>query len=187
MAYDVKNSLKSFDTKRTEAVEWFSRELSVVRTGRATPALLDLVQVESYGARVPIVQIGSVGNEDARTLRISLWDKKQIKDVERALVEADLGVSVMSDDSGIRVIFPELSSERRVQLLKLAKAKYEDARVTLRKVRDEIMKELDQKMKEGDIGEDEKFRAREEVQKRIDTTNATFDEMLARKETEIGH
>jgi len=181
MAYDF----KSFDTRRTEAVEWLAREFSAVRTGRATPSLLDLVQVESYGVRVPIIQVGSVSNEDARTLRISLWDKKQIKDVERALVEADLGVSVVSDDSGLRVMFPTLTSERRVQLQKLAKAKYEDARVTLRKVRDEIMKELDQKVKESEISEDEKFRLREEVQKRIDATNATFETMLARKEEEI--
>lgn len=181
MAYDF----KGFDARRAEVVEWLVREFATVRTGRATPALLDLVQVESYGVRVPIVQVGSVGNEDARTLRISLWDKKQIKDVERAIVEANLGVSVVSDDAGIRVMFPVLTSERRVQLLKLAKAKYEDARVTVRKVRDEIMKELDQKVKESEISEDEKFRLREEVQKRIDATNTTFEQMLARKEAEI--
>jgi len=175
----------SFDTRRTEIVGWLTREFATVRTGRATPTLLDMVQVESYGTRVPIVQVGSVGNEDARTLRVTLWDKKQIKDVERAITEANLGVSVMSDDNGIRVIFPELTSERRVQLLRLAKAKFEEARVTLRKARDEAMKDVDVKEREGGMGEDEKFRVKEEVQKRIDATNTVFDQMLARKETEI--
>lgn len=181
MPYDF----KPFDARRADIVEWLTREFSSVRTGKATPALLDLISVEAYGTRMPLQQVGSVSAEDARTLRVSVWDKKQIKDVERAITEANLGLSVMSDDAGVRVIFPELTSERRIQLMKLAKAKYEEARVTLRKVRDESMKELDREEKEGNISEDQKFKLREEVQRRIDTSNALFDEMLVKKEAEI--
>ncbi len=181
MAYDF----KAFDGKLAETKEWLTREFSAVRTGRATPALLDMVQVESYGSRVPLIQVGSVGNEDARTLRITLWDKGQIKAVEKAITDANLGVGVSSDDKGVRVTFPELTSDRRVQLMKLAKAKLEEARVAVRKARDEVMKEIDAQEKEGDIGEDEKFRLKEEVQKKVDGANKGLDEMIARKESEI--
>lgn len=181
MAYDF----KPFETKLKEAEEWLTREFGAVRTGRASGAILDMVQVESYGSRLPINQVGTVGNEDARTLRISLWDKSQIKAVEKAITDANLGVSVSSDDQGLRVIFPELTSERRAQLMKLAKAKLEDARVAVRKARDEVMKDLDAKEKEGEMSEDEKFRAKEDAQKRVDTVNKSLDEALVRKEKEI--
>jgi ribosome recycling factor len=182
MAYD----LKKFDAKLEDVASWLVREMSSIRTGRATPAILDSIKVTSYGASVPLVQVGSIGAEDARTLRVSLWDKNQIKDVEKAIIEADLGVSVVSDDKGIRVMFPELTSERRVQLIKLAKLKLEEARVTLRKSRDEAIKELDAVEKEGGMGEDEKFRTKGEIQKRVDALNAKLDDTLARKEVEIG-
>lgn len=181
MAYDF----KAFDTKLADAKEWLQREFGAVRTGRATPALLDMVRVDSYGARVPLTQVGSVGNEDPRTLRVTLWDKNQIKVVEKAIVDANLGVSVSSDDKGVRVTFPELTSERRTQLLKLAKAKLEEARVAIRKARDEVMKDIDVREKSGEMGEDERFRMKEDVQKRVDGANKDLDLILTRKEAEI--
>ena len=181
MAY----STKAFEHRAGEVVNWLEREFSGVRTGRATPALLDLVHVESYGARVPIVQVGSVSVEDARTLRISVWDTSVIKAVDKAIVEADLGVSVMTDSSGLRVVFPELTSERRTQLLKIAKAKHEEARMSLRGVRDDAMKEIESLLKAKEMSEDEKTAAKEQIQKKVDTFNTKFDEMLAMKEREI--
>lgn len=181
MAYDF----KPFDTKLKDATEWLLREYSTIRTGRATPALLDMIEIEAYGSRMRLEQVGSVGVEDARTLRISLWDKGQIKSVEKAIVDANLGLSVMSDDKGIRVIFPELTSDRRAQLLKLAKSKLEEARVAVRKSRDEAMKDLDAREKEGDMGEDEKFKLKEDIQKRVDGANRALDEALSSKEAEI--
>jgi ribosome recycling factor len=177
MAYDF----KPFDAKLKETLEWLAREFSAVRTGRATPALLDMIEVEAYGSRMRLEQVGSVGVEDARTLRISLWDKNQIKDVEKAIIDANLGLSVVSDDKGIRVIFPELTSDRRAQLMKLAKSKLEEARVAVRKSRDEVMKDISA----GDMGDDEKFKLKEDVQKRVDSANRTLDEALAKKEAEI--
>lgn len=181
MAYDF----KSFDAQTADILSWLSKEYAGVRTGRATPALLDSVQVESYGARVPLQQVGSVGVEDARTLRITLWDPNQTKDVERAILDANIGVSAVVDQKGLRVVFPELTSERRVQLLKLAKTKYEEARVSLRQRRDEAMKDIDAKEKDGALSEDEKFRTKEDLQKRVDATNQKIDELLSKKEKEI--
>ena len=183
MAYNV----KTFTVRGEEIVKWLEREFAGVRTGRATPALLDLVQVESYGARVPIVQVGSVSVEDARTLRISVWDPGTVKAVEKAITEADLGVSVVADGSGIRVIFPELTSERRTQLLKIAKAKLEEARVSVRGARDEAVKEIDTLQKSGEMSEDEKFNAKEDLQKKVEAYNNTLGNLFELKEKEINN
>ncbi len=166
-------------------IDWLTQEYTGIRTGQASPALLDSVKVDSYGAKVPLNQVGSVGVEDARTLRVSPWDAGQINAIETALHEADLGVSVATDSAGLRVIFPELTSERRVQLLKLAKQKLEDARVSVRGVRDEVLKTLDRQEKEGEISEDEKFTQKEQVQKQVDETNRKLEELFNKKEAEI--
>jgi ribosome recycling factor len=99
---------------------------------------------------VPLQQVGSLSVEDAKTIRISVWDHGAIKNVEKALMEADLGISVVADSSGLRAIFPELTSERRVQLLKLAKSKLEDARISIRTAREDAIKEMDRLEKEGE-------------------------------------
>lgn len=181
MAYNV----KPFTDRGEEIVKWLEREFGSIRTGRATPMLLDLVMVESYGMKVPLQQVGSVNVEDPRTLRISVWDKNAIKDVEKGIVEADLGVSVVSDGQGIRVIFPELTSERREQLLKIAKAKLEESRVSLRGARDEAVREIDKLEKEGTLSEDEKFKSKELVQKHVDAYNGKLAALFELKEKEI--
>lgn len=181
MSYNI----KAFVTSGEEVVKRLEREFASVRTGRATPILLDLVLVESYGVRVPIQQIGSLSVEDARTLRLSVWDQNAIKSAERAITEADLGVSVVVDGTGLRVIFPELTSERRVQLLKIAKSKLEEARVSLRSVRDEVIKDIERLEKAGEMSQDEKFGAKEEVQKRVEGFNATLVSLYETKEKEI--
>lgn len=171
--------------KLHEAKEWLQKEYSGIRTGQANPALLDSIKVESYGSFMPINQIGSIGVEDARTLRISLWDATQVAALERAIRESDLGVSVVTDSSGLRVIFPELTSERRVQLLKLAKSKLEDSRISVRAIRDEVMKAIDKSEKDGDISEDEKFSQKEAVQTAVDATNKSLEELFTTKEAEL--
>lgn len=181
MAYTAKN----FDDRGKEIVGWLEREFSSIRTGRATPMLLDLVLVESYGARVPIQQVGSVSVEDPRTLRISVWDQTAIKAVEKAITEADLGVSVVADGSGIRVIFPELTGERRVQLLKIAKAKLEEARVSVRGAREEAIKEMDTLEKAGEMSQDAKVGAKEDLQKRVELFNNALGNLFNVKEKEI--
>jgi ribosome recycling factor len=180
MAYDF-TKLKG-QIKETE--EWLSRELSGVRTGRATPTLLDSLRPEAYGARTPITQLASVSIEDARTLRIVPWDKSVTKDIERAITEADLGISVATDDMGLRVIFPELTAERRTLLAKIANEKHEQAKVTLRGHRTESMKEIDALEKEG-MAKDLATRQKEELQKYIDEGNTALANITKKKEEEI--
>lgn len=168
-----------------EVVVWLQKEYISIRTGQANPGLLDSVKVESYGTYMPIQQLGSVGIEDARTLRVSIWDASQVSAVEKAIREADLGVSVVGDSSGLRVIFPELTSERRVQLLKLAKSRLEDARISVRAVRDEEMKELERAFKATEFGEDEKFTRKEQIQKQVEETNNKLESLFNNKEREL--
>jgi ribosome recycling factor len=168
-----------------ETKEWLQKEYSGIRTGQANPGLLDGVKVQSYGTYMALNQVGSVGIEDARTLRLSLWDSSQVSAVEQAIRDANLGVSVVTDSSGVRVIFPELTVERREQLLKLAKSKLEDARIAVRAVRDEAMKSIDKAEKDGDISEDEKFTKKETVQGAVTSVNNDLEALFSQKEREL--
>jgi ribosome recycling factor len=181
MAYDF-SELK---TQIKETEEWLGRELSGVRTGRATPVLLDSVKVSAYGTLSPLSQVANIGVEDARTLRVSPWDSSLVKDVEKAITDANLGVGVGSDDQGVRVSFPELTAERRVQLAKIAGDKTEHAKVTLRSHRTDALKALDAAEKEGGMGKDDVKRLKEEVQKLIDAGNDALAAVLKKKEAEI--
>lgn len=177
--------MDAFSKKLKETVSWLGEAYTGIRTGQATPALLDGVRVPSYGAQVPLNQVGTIGIEDARTLRISTWDAGTIPAIEQAIKDADLGVSVSTDSSGLRISFPELTSERREQLLKIAKQKLEDARVSIRAARDEIMKDIDRQQKDGDLSEDKKFAMKEQIQKQVDATNKELEELYGQKEVEI--
>jgi ribosome recycling factor len=181
MAYDF-TKLKA-SIKETE--EWLLRELSGVRTGRATPTLLDNVKPEAYGNRTSLRELGSVSVEDARTLRVIPWDKSVMKAIEKGIIEADLGVGVSTDDQGLRVTFPTLTAERRDQLSKLAGDKTEQAKVTLRGHRTDALKELDAAEKAGGMGKDEVARLKTEAQKLIDAGNDALLKALERKEEEI--
>jgi ribosome recycling factor len=174
-----------FKQKNKDVEEWLKKELSNVRTGRANVAILDGVQVESYGSMVPLSQVGNLATEDPKTIRISPWDMTQIKAIEKGILLADLGVSVTVDDKGLRVIFPELTGERRLSLVKHAKQKLEDAKVSLRMHRDDVMKDLQAKEKAGGIGKDDIFRFKTELQKIVDETNKKLEEQFAKKEKEI--
>lgn len=177
--------MDDINKKLDEAKEWLQKEYTGIRTGQANPSLLDGIKVDNYGAMTPLNQVGNVGAEDARTLRISPWDVTMSQVIEKALIDADLGVSVVTDSSGLRVVFPELTSERRTQLLKLAKSKLEDARITVRSIRDDNMKAIDKSEKDGDISEDEKFAQKEAAQEVIDATNRSLDQLYSQKEQEL--
>jgi ribosome recycling factor len=174
-----------FENRTKGIVTWLQQEFSGIRTGQASPALLDSVRVENYGSKMPINQVASVGIEDARTLRVSPWDASLVSKIESAIRDADLGVSLASDSSGLRVIFPELTSERRVQLLKLAGQKLEDARISVRGARDEAMKALDKQEKDGELSKDAHFAAKEKIQKHVDTTNRQLESLFDAKEAEL--
>ena len=181
MAYDF-TALKG---RLKEGEEHYKESLSTLRTGRATPALLDSVVAESYGSRTPIKHLASITIEDPRSLRVTPWDKSQIKPIESAIAAANLGVSTIPDGASLRVIFPELTSDRRKALMKLAKEKLEEARIAVRQSRDEAWNDIQEKEKEGGMSEDDKFRYKDELQKYIDSANAKLEEILDKKEHEI--
>ncbi len=181
MAYDF-SKLKA-SIKETE--EWLARELSGVRTGRATPTLLDAVKPEAYGTRTALRELANVSVEDARTLRVIPWDKSLTKAIEKGITDADLGVGISTDDQGLRISFPELTSERRTQLSKIAGDKTEQAKVTLRSHRTDALKALDTAEEAGGIGEDEVKRLKGEIQKLIDAGNESLLKIQEKKEQEI--
>ncbi len=181
MSYDFTKFKKSLSG--TE--EWLKKEFSNIRTGQASPALLDSVRVDSFGTLSPLVQLGSISTEGPRTLRIVLWDNSQTKEVEKAISLADLGVSVVVDDKGLRVNFPELTAERRVQIVKIAKEKLEEGKKQVRMHRDDVMKDLQAKEKAGGMGKDEVFRHQKEIQKMVDEINKKLEEIYSKKDKEI--
>ncbi len=174
-------SFANFQTELKNVEEWLAREYSQISTGRAAPALLDGVQVESYGQMMPLKNVASISIEDPKTLRVAPWDKVTIKDVERGLHSSNLGFSIAVDDQGVRVIVPALTTERREQLVKLAKAKMEEARISIRQARDSEIGAI----KEKELPEDAFFRAKEEMQKLVDVANGTLEAVFDRKEKEI--
>ena len=165
--------------------DWLKGEFTTIRTGRATPAILDGVKVEAYGSDMSVTQLANISIEDARTLRITPWDMSQVKAIEKGITVSDLGLSVAVDAVGIRVMFPELTSERRGALVKIAKQKLEEARITLRNVREKVLKEVEGQEKSGKISEDEKFRTKAELQKMVDEAGRVLEEKFAKKEKEI--
>ena len=181
MAY----SFTDFKDRAGEVINWLTREFTGIRTGRATLAVLDQVSVEVYGSRQPIKHIANLGIEDSRTIRLVPWDKSQTKAIESALSSANIGLSVVADGEGLRIIFPELTSERREQFIKVVKAKLEEARVSLRKEREKTLDDLNVKEKSGELNEDEKFRAREELQKLVDNYNDQLATLAEKKEVEL--
>ena len=171
--------------KITETEEWLRREFLSIRTGRATPALLDTITVESYGSRLPINQIAAVATEDARTLRIVPWDATQVKGIEKAIVSSNLGLSVAIDEKGIRVMFPDLTAERRTSLMKIVKERLEQARVTLRGERDRAWSDIQAEERQSTISKDEKFRYKEEMEKLMREGDMKLEAAALRKEQEI--
>ena len=175
MSYNTQN----FKAELKQVEEWLSKEYSSVHTGRATPMILDNVMVESYGSRMPIKNIAGITIEDPKTLRVAPWDKSQIKSIETAIAESNLGLSIVSDSDGVRVIFPMLTTENRTKLAKILKEKLEDARISVRKERQSEIDKLD------DLSEDEKKRAKDDIQKCVDESNNNLEAIFSKKETEV--
>jgi len=174
-----------FKTELKKVGDFLGKEYSQLNIGRASPMVLDGVSVESYGSYVPLKNVASVSIEDPKTLRIAPWDKSQIKGIEKAINSANLGLSVATDDLGIRVIFPQLTTETRQSLVKVLKGKLEESRITTRHEREVILSDIEMKEKEGKMTEDERFRAKEELQKIIDETNRNLEASFEKKQKEV--
>lgn len=181
------NGFDTGDVKRRMegAVESLKVEFSGLRTGRASANLLEPVTVDVYGSRMPLNQVGTVGVPEPRLLTVTVWDRGQVKAVEKAIREAGLGLNPQTEGSTIRVPIPELNEERRRELSKVAAKYAEQARVAVRNVRRDAMDKLKKLAKDGDITEDEQHSKSEEVQGITDTHIKKIDETLSHKEKEI--
>lgn len=183
MIYDY--DFREFKKQLEEKENWLKDELSNVRTGRANVSILDGVQVDSYGSLMPINQLANIGTEGPRSIRVNPYDMSQVKEIEKVITAADLGVSVSSDDQGVRINFPELTSERREEYAKIASKKGEEAKVGVRQARDDVWEDIQKKKADGEVGEDDMYRFKDEMQKLVDETNKRIDEMVEKKKEEV--
>ncbi len=171
--------------RMTKSVESTKHEFGSVRTGRASPALLDRVVVDYYGAFTPLKQLATVSAPEARLLTIQPYDKSSIKAIERAIQESDLGLTPNNDGIVIRLNVPELTEERRKQFVKMVRHIAEEGRVAIRNVRRDVMHDLRELKDAGETGIDDEKRAEAELQKVTDARIAELDELLSHKEAEI--
>jgi ribosome recycling factor len=177
--------LEDAGERMAKSVEATRTEFSTVRTGRASPHLLDRIEVDYYGANTPLKQLASIAAPEARLLSITPYDKSSIKGIEKAIMESDIGLTPSNDGSIIRLTIPELTAERRKELVKVVHAIAEEGRVAVRNIRRDVMHDLRELKKEGEVGSDEEHRAETELQKLTDNRIAEIDKLLAGKEEEI--
>lgn len=177
--------LLTAEEKMEEVIESTKRDFAAVRTGRASPALLEKVTVDYYGTQVPINRVATISVPEARLLVIQPWEKKMLAEIEKAILKADLGLVPNNDGNVLRIPFPPLTEERRKELVKRVSKTAEFKRIAVRNIRREANDELKSLEKDGDISEDEKKKALEDVQKLTDKYIAMIDELLEKKEKEI--
>lgn len=178
-------NLSKFENSAGKIKDRLISDMSAIRTGRASPALVKDIMVEYYGSKMKLEGMASVGVQDARTLTIQPWDKGAIESIEKAIRSSNLGLQPVVDKDMIRIILPELTGERRVALSKLVGEKTEESRIALRRERDEVWKDIQEKERAKSISEDEKFRLKDELQKKVDRFNKDLDELAEKKRTEI--
>jgi ribosome recycling factor len=171
--------------RMSKSVESTRNELATVRTGRASPHLLDRVTVDYYGTETPLKQITQVAATDARLLTLTPYDKSSISAIEKSILESDLGLTPNNDGNVIRLQIPELTEERRKELVKIVHGVTEEGRVAVRNIRRDVMHDLRELKKEGDAGSDEEHRAEVELQKATDGAIEEIDSLLKGKEEEI--
>ena len=171
--------------RMAKSVESSRGELATVRTGRASPHLLDRITVDYYGSQTPLKQLANVATSDARLLTVTPFDKGSIGEIEKAIQESDVGLTPSNDGSVIRLQIPELTEERRREMVKVVHGVAEEGRVAVRNIRRDTMQDLRELKKEGEAGEDDERRAEAALQKQTDEAVAEIDELLKGKEEEI--
>lgn len=182
---DIGTLRKDLERRMEGAIEVFHRELSGLRTGRAAASLLEPVQVEAYGSKMPINQVGNVNVPDPRMLTVQVWDKGLVKAVERAILESGLGLNPATEGQSIRVPIPALTEERRADLARVAGKYAEEARVAVRNVRRHGMDDLKRLEKDGEISKDDHHRHSQEFQTLTDDYIKKIDDALSHKEQDI--
>ncbi len=171
--------------RMNKSVESTRNELATVRTGRASPHLLDRIIVDYYGAETPINQLSNVAASDARLLTVTPYDKGALGAIEKAINESDVGLTPNNDGNVIRLQIPEMTEERRREMVKVIHGVAEEGRVAIRNVRRDIMSDMREMKKDGDVGEDEEHRAEAELQKLTDRSTGEIDSLVKGKEEEI--
>jgi ribosome recycling factor len=171
--------------RMAKSVESSRGELATVRTGRASPHLLDRITVDYYGTPTPLKQLANVATSDARLLTVTPYDKGSIGAIERAILDSDVGLTPSNDGNVIRLQIPELTEERRREMVKVVHGVAEEGRVAIRNVRRDVMQDLRELKKEGEAGEDDERRAETALQKQTDEAIAQIDALLRGKEEEI--
>lgn len=177
----IEGSKKDFE----KSIEHFKEELNQLRTGRASTALVDGLMVDYYGSKSPLKQVASVSIPEGRTIVISPWDKDNLINIEKAVRESQLNLNPINDGQVIRINIPQLNEERRKELVRVLNQKSEDARVSVRKIREAIWEEIQESEKQGKIGEDDKFAGKDKLQKVVDGYNGKIEEIREKKEEEI--
>jgi ribosome recycling factor len=177
--------ISQFDTKGKAVLEHLEHELGTVRTGRAHPSMVEKVQVEAYGSMMPIIQLGSVSTSDARTLVIEPWDKQVLSAIEKGIIQANIGMTPQNDGKVIRLQVPELTGERRMEMQKLVHEFAEQARISVRSAREDVMKEIKKQEEDSELSEDEAGVLRDQLQKQVTAMNAAIEEMKDKKDKEV--
>ena len=181
----IDETLLEAEEKMDKAVEVAKEDLSGVRTGRANPAMFNKLTADYYGTPTPLSQMASFQAQDARMVVISPYDKTALGAIERSIRDSDLGVNPSSDGVVIRVVFPQLTEERRKEYIKVAKSKGEDAKISLRNIRRHAKETLDKLAKDGDAGEDDVRRAEKQLDDLTQKHTGKIDELLKHKESEL--
>lgn len=176
--FDIKKNKNDFE----EVVTHYQDDIGSIKTGRANPAFVEGVDVDVYGSKMKIKELASIAVQDARTLVIQPWDKNSLKPIEKAIHEANLGLSPIPEKDLIRLTFPPLTEDRRKEYIKLLHSKMEDARIRVRRLRDDIRREVQE---DDSLGEDGQFKAKEDLQKMVDEYNKKIEEITNKKEEEL--
>src|SRR3954468_21027919 len=177
--------LKTAEHKMSSAIDVFGRDLQSVRTGRASPALLDRIQVDYYGAPTPLNGVANITAPDARMVVISPWDRGMLGPIEKAIQKSDLGINPTNDGQVIRLVLPQLTQDRRKELVKQVHQRAEEARVAVRNCRREALDHMRKAEKDGGISQEDEKRAQERLQKLTDTFVKRVDDVSRQKETEV--
>lgn len=185
MAEDKDAVLRDAEDKMRKASSVNREELATIRSGRASPAILSRVMVDYYGTKTPLNQLSNVSVPEPRLLIISPYDPNSLSAIEKAILASDIGITPSNDGQVIRLAFPELTEERRKELIRVAHTRAEEGRVSVRNVRRHAKQELEKMKKNGDLSEDEERSAENELQKLTDRYVAEVDENLKRKEAEL--
>lgn len=181
----VKEIIRDSEEKMKKAYEAMQREFHEISTGRANPSMVEGLRVDCYGSSMPLKQLGSITTPDARLILIQPWDAAVIPDIEKAILKSSLGVNPVNDKKVIRLAIPELSRERREELIKVVKKMSEEGRISLRTIRRDSKEAIDKLEKDKAIPEDEKFKGHDSLQKIVDSYIQKIDQALQAKEKEL--